>query len=447
MSVDKRLLAATTAVLLTSSVAATAQVQGGAAGPPTVPSNAERAGLSLSTEAASLFARDRNISVSQRPHEGYEARGLRTGGFMVYPKVSVTAEGNDNIYATDTNEVDDLIWRVNPEISAASNWSRHALGAYARTILNRYQDSKDENTTDYGVGVNGRLDILRDTNATANVDWAKLTEPRTSPNSPGVAAEPVRYELSTAGLNLQHTVNRIRLGGKLGYQKFNYANPPQIGGGFVDQGQRDREVSLVGGRVDYAVSPATALFLEVTGNKRDYRREGGATELDRDSKGVQFLGGANFELGAITRGEVAVGYIKQDFQDARLDNVDGFGARAEVEWFPTELTTFTFTGARTVEDSAVPGSGAYLATNLSARVDHELLRNVILNGRVGYGRDKYDNIGRRDERKSASVGATYLLNRVVGVTAAYSYDEQKTKRGEGKPFTVNKLSATVTAQF
>lgn len=428
--------------------------QATAGGPSTTPSTqpstgpvAERGGLLLPTEAASLFARDRNVAVNQRPREGYEARGLRMGTFLAYPKLSVTAEHNDNIFATDGAEVDDLIWRVTPEIALNSDWSRHALGAYARTVLNRYQDFDSENTTDYGAGVNGRLDLLRFTTLNGSFDWASLTEPRTSPDSPGTAAEPVQYDLASLRLIGEHTVNRLRFQGRYAFQRFDYETPPRIGGGIVDQTFRDRNVSMLSGRVDYAVSPDTALFFEVIGNKRAYDVPGTATEVNRDSDGVQFLAGANFELGAVTRGEVAVGYLKQSFDDPRLDEIDGFGARAQVEWFPTQLTTVTFNGSRTIEDSATPGTGAYLSSNIGAQVDHELMRNVILTARAAYGEDEYDVIGRRDERQTAGLSATYLLNRSIGLTASYSYDRRDTVKGVGNDFKANKIAATITAQF
>lgn len=450
---DKRVLAAGTAMVLALGHPGhlLAQTPGS---PSTTPSaqpstgpQGERTGLSLPTEAAPLFARDRNVSVTQRPRSDYQAPGLRVGAFLAYPKVSVTAEHNDNIFATDGDEIDDLIWRVTPEISVSADWPRHALSAYARSVLNRYQDFKSENTTDYGAGLSGRLDLLRFTNVRGNFDWANLTEPRTSPNSPGVAAEPVQYDLTSAGLVAEHTVNRLRFTGRYGFQRFDYESPPRIGGGVVDQGFRDRDISVFSGRVDYAVSPDTALFFEATGNKRKYDRPGTTAEVNRDSDGVQLLAGANFELGALTRGELAVGYLKQSFDDPRLDKIDGFGARAQVEWFPTQLTTVTFSGSRTVEDSATPGTGGYLSSNIGAQVDHELLRNVILTARVGYGEDEYDEIGRRDERQSTGLSATYLLNRRLGLTASYSFDRRDTVKGVSPDFKQNKIAATLTAQF
>ncbi|MCR5879514.1 outer membrane beta-barrel protein [Phenylobacterium sp. J367] len=450
---DKRILAAGTAMFLAGGYSSLVLAQTPAGQPSTAPAGqpaapgAERQGVALSTDAADLFARDRNVAVSQRPREGYEARGLRMGAFLAYPKLSVSAEANDNIYATDLNEVDDMIWRITPEVNLNSDWSRHALGAYARAVLARYQDNDNENTTDYALGVNGRLDLLRFTNIRGSFDWGDLTEPRTSPDSPGTAAEPVKYNLSTLNLIGEHTVNRLRFMGRYQYQRFDYESPDRIGGGIVEQSYRDRDINLFLGRVDYAVSPATAVFFEVTGNNRNYDLPGVGGALNRDSDGIQFLAGANFELGAVARGEVGVGYLEQEFDDPALEKIDGFGARAQVEWFPTQLTTVTFNGSRTVEDSATGGTGAYLSSNVGVTVDHELMRNVILTARAAYGEDEYDEIGRKDERQNAGLSATYLLNRSIGLKASWAYDRRDTVKGAGDSFKQNIFAATITAQF
>lgn len=51
----------------------------------------------------------RGQSVMERARPGYDAAGIRAGGFMVYPTASVTESYNDNIYATPANETGDLI--------------------------------------------------------------------------------------------------------------------------------------------------------------------------------------------------------------------------------------------------------------------------------------------------------------------------------------------------
>jgi hypothetical protein len=423
------------------------------AGAQTASAQTARGALAGAQDAQSNFRRDRNISVRQRPHEGYEALGLRAGAFMVWPKLTSTVERTDNVYATATDEESDTVFHITPELNATSNWSRHSLSAYARAVINRFVDFETENTEDYSVGAVGRLDILRNAEANAGIDFSRLTEPRTSSSSPVNSAEPIQYELTSGYLSGSREFNRLRLSGRLDSRKFNYLNGETTTGTPVLQDDRDRTVNTAMARVDYAVSPDTALFFQVAANKRAYRLNNPPAALypafvNRDSDGIEALVGANFEISALMRGELGVGYIKQQFDEAGFRDISGLGVRGQVEWFPTQLTTLTLTGSRTVEDAGIIGASGYLSSNIGAQVDYELLRNVILSGQVGYGEDDYRGIDRTDERVTAGVSATYLMNRNVGVTVGYSRFDQSSKgAGGGDDFTVNKVGATLTLQY
>jgi hypothetical protein len=441
VNINKRALVAGAAILAATAFASQASAQ------------SQRAALA-SAGSDSNFARDRNVSVRQRPHPDFDARGLPLGAFNAFPKLSLTAEFNDNIYAQDTNETDDLIWRLQPEVTVISDWNRHGLTAYARASVNRFQDNQDEDTEEYTLGASGRIDVLRFTNITGGVEYSQLTEPRTTTatltgdfDGP---LEPVQFDQMNAFVAAAHEFNRLKLSGRLDYRTFDYEDSVRRTGlAPLDQDYRDRDVLVLTGRADYAVSPATAVFVEVSGNQREYDSVAATPGfVQRDSEGVQLLAGANFELGALARGEIALGYMEQEYDAASIGSIDGFGARAQVEWFPTELTTVTFAGARTVEDAAVPNSPGYLASSLSAAIDHELLRNVIVSAQAGFGSDDYEGIEREDERVTAGLSATYLLNRNVGLTGAYSYLDLKSEGATAGPeYTVNKVSATLTLQF
>lgn len=446
MTTDKRALIAGAATVVAMSLAH----------PATAQSDMSQRSALAQASGTSNFARDRNLSVRQRPHPDFDARGLPLGGFRAYPKLSLSAEHNDNIYALATNEVSDNIWRVQPEVSVVSNWNRHSLSAYARGTINRFQDNDSENTEEYGLGAAGRLDILRGTNLRAGADYAQLTEPRTTTQrltggTPFTGAvEPVQFDQATAYLAGEHEFNRLKVSGRVGVQSFDYEDSQRVRPlAPIDQDYRDRTVTSAMARADYAVSPDTALFVEVTGNNREYDSNSTAPGfVRRDSEGVMLLAGANFELGAVFRGEIAGGYMQQEYEAASIGSIEGFGARAEVEWFPTEITTVTFTGTRSIEDAAVPNSPGFTSTSLGVQLDHELLRNVILSAQLSKGYDEYEGIDRKDDRMNAGVSATYLLNRNVGLTAAYSYADTQTEgRDFGAEFTVNKVSATLTLQF
>ncbi|EJL34043.1 hypothetical protein PMI01_01825 [Caulobacter sp. AP07] len=395
-------------------------------------------------DLASNFKRDRNVSVRERPRPDYEAIGVKAGGFTLYPRVTASVERNDNIYATKTDEKADAIWRVKPELAVRSNWSRHALGAFASASINRYADFGSEDTEEYTVAVNGRLDVVRGSNVTGSLQYQALTEPRTSPQSPVGAVKPIEYSLVTGKVTGVKEFNRLRLTGKLSDYDYNYDDGANISGGLVEQDTRDRNEFYYGGKVEYAMSPDTALFLSVLGNNKNYD----LAIAGRDSDGYVATVGANFELSEVVRGDVAVGYMKQSYDNPLYGKIDGFSGEASVEWFPTALTTVTTTAGRTIEEAVASGAPGYISNNIGLNIDHELLRNVLLSANANYRKDDYEKIDRSDKRTGAGASAAYLLNRRVGLFLTYTYLKQNSSGGDhGTSFTDNKLAASVALQF
>jgi hypothetical protein len=407
---------------------------------------------SLNTSAADLFARNRNVAVRERPHPEYEASGIRLGSFLMYPRIETGVETNDNVFATETNEQSDTIWRTSPSVNLVSNWNRHQLEAYARGTITRYSDFDDENTNDVEFGARGRLDIQRFFEVNTAVSHARFTEPRVAQNTPDASEAPIEYDLDRFSIGGRKTFNRVRLGLNFDYAKHDYDDGRTIGSATVpsvviDQDVRDREMTTVRARADYAISPDTAVFFQVAANERSYDVSSTPLLAARDSQGYEVLAGADFEVSNLIRGEAALGYLSQDFDDVRFQDIDGFGARVSMEWFPTELTTVSGTVSRVVEDSVVIGAGGFLSSSASLQVDHELLRNVILTGQLAYSQDEFEGVDRQDDRLLGAISGTYLLNRYIGLGLSYSYLDQ-TSEGldRGREFTVQKVALSLVLQ-
>jgi len=399
-------------------------------------------------QSGDMFARDRSVAVRDRPHPEYEAMGLPMGGFTVYPKLDIVGEYNDNVFATATGAVDDVILRLRPEVAVSTDWNRSSITAYARSTISRYSNYTSENTTDYDLGGAARLDVSRAMNIVGGASYGQFHEPRTAASSGAQAAEPIEYDAASGYIAATRTAGRVKLSGRGDIRSFDYKDGFTSTGAVVDQDDRDRVNSSITGRVDVALSPATALFVQANANDRNYDVASTPTIAARDSSGYEILAGANFELGAVARGEIAAGYIEQNFDESAYKDLSGLGARVSLEWFPTQLTTVTLTGARTIEDSAIIGSGGYVSTNAAVQIDHEFMRNVILSGQVSYGNDDYDGIDRTDKRFGAQASATYLINRHLGASVTASHYEQNSDGADsGVNFDLNKLMVSLVTQF
>jgi len=395
----------------------------------------------------SFFTRDRNVSVTQRPRPDYQARGLPLGGFRLYPRLSLDVEGNDNVYAA-ADEQGDAIFRVRPELAMQSGWSRHQLGLYASADLTRFAEYTTEDTTSYTVSGNGRLDIVRGTNVFAGIDFRRVFEPRTSPTSPVAAAEPVEYHLLTGNVGAVREFNRVRVSVRADYLRYDFDDVEDVSGGVIDQDNRDRQVYSGAVRAEYALSPAASVFVSGKVNERDYKYPPLAGAVRRDSKGYSGTAGINFELTNLIRGEVEVGYLSQNYTQSGLHTLNGLAMAGKLEWFVSQLTTLTFNASRTVEDATDSRAGGFLSTGGSASVDHELLRNLILNAQFAYAVDDYQDILRKDKRLQASAGATFLFNRGLSARLRYSYIKQNSDGADSTvDFDVNRVLLTLMFQI
>ena len=415
--------------------------QQGAEAPPQAYGPAEREG-----PPASNFDRDRNVSVQERSRPEYQAAGLQIGGFSAYPKLTVGVERDDNVNATATNTDEDTIYVVEPELVIERTTADSQLQAFIRGSRRMNDDFVKETTTDYQGGLSGYYDVGGGIRLTGGGDYGRYTEPRTSTLSPGGTVKPVEYKLQQANLGLSWTMDRLRLTGQAERQEYNFHDGRTAADAEVDQDFRDREIITYSARAEFALTPNTSIFLVSAFDDRQYDRQPPAVALNRGSKGKNIAVGGAFDFSALARGEIQLGYVEQDY--ANLPDIEGMTGKAVLEWFPTDLTTLTLTGSRDVRDATIAGAGGFLAGNYGLQLDQELLSNLILTARVGYGLDQYKGVDRKDERTSAYLGANYLLNRNVGFTLAYDYLKQESSGAAvGPEFEDNRVSLSSSLQF
>ena len=376
-----------------------------------------------SAQSTSNFARDRNVSVTERIPTGYEPLGLHVGAFTVSPTLGVGAEANDNIFYTSQGKTHDMIYSVAPAVSVASDWGRHALTAKINTQYNAFAKHSDENTFNWDIGAGGRLDIHGHTYATAGVDFSQAYEPRYSPNflTGSLATDPskpIKFDVSQFNSMLHLEGNRLLLTLRADYALYNYFDVRANNGTLIDQDLRDYHWWSWTTRADYAVSPDTSLYLIYVGNDRKYR----VSSL-HDSHGYMVGVGASLDLTNLIRGEFNVGSIKQTYKTAAYKPITGTAFNANIQYFPTELTTLSFNAGTSVQETPDQLASGYLMSNAGLRVDHELLRDLRIYANVNTTQDKYKGEDRNDHIRSIGLGANYLVSRNLTIQTGYQYNK------------------------
>ena len=365
----------------------------------------------------SLFKRDRNVSVKERPKPGYITDGIPAGSFRVQPQLDLQTEFNDNIFATEINEQSDTIFIIAPSVQAKSDFGRHELIFGGNVRHQEYAEVGTESFTDYGANIDGRLDVKRGTYINAGTNYQKAHEGRSAAGLASGSLEPIEFDITNFYGEAVHETGRIRASVSGGFGKWNYEDGELIGGVEGDQDFRDRDIIDAGLRVDYAISPDTAVFARARyqDQQHDFVVPGG---VPRDQDGYIFDVGADFDLTNLIRGEVGVGYINRKFDAPLTPDFDGLSYSAKVDWFATPLITVSGNGSRSVNASGIVASPAFVDTSVGIGADYEYRRNIIISAGYQFSDQKYRGIDRSDKRNVLTAGATYLMNRNVGFSAS-----------------------------
>ncbi|HSO42271.1 MAG TPA: outer membrane beta-barrel protein, partial [Rhodospirillales bacterium] len=161
-------------------------------------------------------------------------------------------------------------------------------------------------------------------------------------------------------------------------------------------------------------------FVRAVPNIRRYDETPDALGVDRDSWGYSVAGGLAVDFG-ITFGEFYAGYLQQFYDDSDLENVSAPTFGGALTWNATTLTTLSLAVERSFLDTTAAAASGYVSTAGELTIDHELLRNVILTAGGAITNNDYEGIDRTDWFYIGNVGARYLLNRNLYLSAGYLY--------------------------
>jgi hypothetical protein len=387
---------------------------------------------------------ERGVTVTERQRPELDPLGIRAGGFLVMPKLKLDGVYDDNVFATDNNTVDDFIAVISPSLRATSDWNTHSLEFHGGADVARYMDQTDEDYIHYNLGTSGRLDIRRDTNVSAGVDFVSTTEDRGSPDDVN-GTEPTEYTLLTPRIGGFNRWNRVSLDVGAEAQIYDF-DDVSTSTGITNNDDRDRTRYLLRMQGEYEIVPQYAAFLRVELNQVDYDTGVDDNGVNRDSDGYEVVVGTRVDLTGILFGDVFAGYRSQNYDDPSLSTVDGISYGGALTWNVTELTTVKGAIARTVEESTLQGASGYLATAYTASVDHELLRNLLVGFRVGLTNNDYEGISREDDVYTAGAYGRYLMQRNLYLSLNYNYTNRDSSVS-GADYEKNVIMLRVETQF
>jgi hypothetical protein len=382
--------------------------------------------------------------VMDRTRPEYNAAGIPVGGFRLYPTLAAGFSADDNIYRA-TNATSDTFWTLSPRLDLRSGWMNDSLQLYAQLDHYAYDDHDAESHTNWIVGSAGKVGIAQGSYLSGDAYYYDTHESRISPDISEAALSPTRYRQAHADTTGLVTFNRLSLSATFDYDRYDFDDTKLISGGFIDNGDRDRNVYEATGKASYELAPNQAIFAQFSYDKRDFDRLLDRNGEDRTSDGYRIDAGAAMMVTPLVQATAYVGYLQQNYV-APLKDASGLDFNAQIDWFTTQLLTVHFTASRTLDDTIVAGASSVDVRAVGASADYELLRNVILRPHIGYSDNKFDGISRDDKITSAGLEGRYLMNEYLSAYAGYEYQHRATD-AVGRKFNDNLFTIGLRGQY
>jgi len=372
------------------------------------------------------YNRGRNESVMDRVRPEYDPIGVNLGGFTLLPTLSVNGGYTNNVYQSSTFKVDAATVTVVPRVLLRSNWAVHGLSLDANGNFVRYLGQSARNEDGWSVGGQGRLDIGPDQSLNIGARTSRLYETPFSGTGVPVARSALPTQASIFKALADFKFARTRLVLSADHSRYNYLSAETFAGTRLTRDTFDRHITRFTGHGEYGLTPDAGLFLQGTYSDTSYRLPLSPGIANRDSSEVQLLGGVSLDVTALVRGSLAVGYIDRSYNSPLYRDIQGLSVSGKIEYFPSELTTFTLAVRRDIEDATLTGTSGFFNNGIAARLDHELLRNLILNFGVDYEHDSYRGVTATADIARTSAGGRYILSPAMVLDTSLSYRKRST---------------------
>ncbi|MBA3449023.1 MAG: outer membrane beta-barrel protein [Pseudaminobacter sp.] len=374
----------------------------------------------------------------------FAATGIRVGSFVLRPTIEqgVTATSNADSSAGGSSAV---LSETTLRLNAVSDWGRHsaALDAYGNFRKTISGDEVEEIRGGFDSFL--ELDLRDDIRARAEVGYAAGPESASSPVViEGTVSQPLRQILN-ASLGLEKDAGKARFGITGGIERDIYGDADLSAGGVLSQKDRNSTLAIVSLRGGYEISPALTPFLETETGRRFYDEEFDAGGFERSSNRLAARAGVELDISEKLTGEFSAGWIREDFDDDRLESISGPTLNADLFWSPERGTRVNLAAATTVEGTTTAGESGSILHAGRLSVEREIRANLTANAAAGVSYRDYTGSDGHDLTLSAEAGTTWWLNRQAGLTGRLRHETLKSNL-PGRDYEANSVFLGVKLQ-
>ncbi|WP_026620332.1 hypothetical protein M728_002689 [Ensifer sp. WSM1721] len=358
-----------------------------------------------------------------------EAPGIRIGTFVLKPALSETFnhERQKNGGSSESRS----FLETGLKGSLTSDWSRHQLSVTGEGVLQDNISGEGEEEPRADLDAELRLDLSDETIARLRAGYSFEREDADDPNAIANAETQSGVNTYRLGAAVERDLGLIRGSVGLDFERRTYGDVELDNGTTLSQGDRDRNLGTLTGRVGYELSPALIPFLEASAGRSIYDLRRDMFGFERSYQNYAGRVGMEVDLGEKLNGELALGYETFRFEDDRLADLSGLSVDGRVNWSPRRGTDVLFGLLTYLDPSTTPGETGSINYELTNVITHQLRSTLV--ARLSNSltlRDFPSDASSSDETTwRTGAGLTWDMSRYVALTGDVSYERTNRDRG------------------
>lgn len=357
--------------------------------------------------------------------------GIRLGSFTFTPQLTVTSGYTDN-RSQSASGTSGSLYRLSPDLSLTSDWSRHELDMSLRGSYTGYPGDTDDNEGDVFAAANLRLDISEATRVITSLSYSYSQEDDGSAETAGGTDTNQQYSASLSGTR---RVGVVAATGSIRADRNEYFSDT------VSESDRDNTLYSASLRLDGNTGSVLSPFVEGSLLLRRYDDTcSDAICEDRNANGYQVKGGVTIASGPKLTGELGAGWRIENIEDSRLKALSGLIVDASLVWSPSRLTTVTAGLGTAFEATDIDNASGSIIYSGDLRLAHAFSDRLVGETGVGYSYRTYEGVSIEEQTLTGFGGVTFALTRNIALTADYTHRRFDSSQ-DGSDYTENAVEA------
>lgn len=361
-----------------------------------------------------------SIGRSNQNLDAVNSTGIRIGTMVLrssmanqifYENEKIGAKSEDRVYNQTTLDA-----------SLQSDWSRHSLtlqgsGTFEENIRGTLNENPSVN-----ISADLNLELYDAVTANIQLSYDYSVEDRTDPNATSGASD--QADINSFGLSTSLSKTEGILRGSLTGTLTREVHGDAVLGNTVISGD-DRDLISAGitARLQYAANPVLMPFIEGEYSRTEYDQQLDDDGIARSYNSYALRFGLTKDISEKLNGEVALGYVINDYDDASLSSIKALSFDSTLNWSPLRGTSATLAFSTDVSPSTTIGESGSVLYALDGTLTKELTESVDVSIGTEYSFRDYVGISASNERTiyGVSAGLDWQINPHLSLNADAAY--------------------------